>query len=93
MIPLPLDHRAGQCKRAADYIAAHPGCSIPELGHGADLGSATKVISEMSRLGYRVCKLRETLPCVDGTRKRRGTVRLYLEGQPATAQLVLFPPK
>lgn len=87
---LPLDDRAGQCARAADYIEAHPGCTLPELGAGADLGSVTKVVSEMPRFGYGLRKVRESVPCVGGTRRRRGTVRLYLEARPRTSQGDLF---
>lgn len=87
---LPLDDRAGQCARAADYLEGHPGCTLRELGDGADLGSASKVISEMVRVGYQVRKRRDSLPCVGGTRRRRGTVRYFLEGRPSRPQPDLF---
>jgi hypothetical protein len=87
---LPLDDRAGQCFRAANYMETHPGCTVKELADGAELGSVTKVISEMPRFGYRVRKVRDSVPCVGGTRKRRGTVRYFLESRPAISQRDLF---
>ncbi len=71
-------------------MEARPGCTLRELGDGADLGSATKVVSEMLRSGYGVRKVRESLPCVEGTRRRRGTLRLFLEARPANVQPDLF---
>ena len=88
---LPLDDRAGQCERAANYIEQHPGCTPRELGEGADLGSVTKVISEMARFGFEVRRVRSTLPCVGGTRRRRGTVRYFLVARPVRPQLDMFP--
>jgi hypothetical protein len=89
-VALQLDDRAGQCARAANYIETHPGCSLVELAIGADLGSATKVVSEMPRFGYRLRKVRDSIPCVDGTRTRRGAVRYFLEARPKSPQRDLF---
>ncbi len=90
--PLPLDDRASQCERLADYMAAHPGCTPLELAEAVDVGSVTKCISEMPRYGYTVRKVRESVPCVGGTRKRRGTVRYFIDGRPSRSQLDLFNP-
>lgn len=72
-------------------MEAHAGCTLRELERGADLGSASKVLSEMLRRGYRVRKVRASVPCVAGTRSRRGALRLFLEARPAEVQRDLFP--
>ena len=88
---LPLDDREGQCVRAADYMQAHPGCTLRELAAGADLGSASKVVSEMWRtFGYAVRRDRVRKPCRDGEHSRH-EVRYWLEGRPVRPQLDLFP--
>lgn len=89
-VALPFDDRGTQCERAACFMETHPGCTASELAEGAELGSATKVISEMPRFGYAVRKVRATLPCVGGTRLRRGAVRYFLESRPSTGQRDLF---
>ncbi len=71
-------------------MSAHPGCTQRELSEGADLGSVTKVISEMPRYGYSVRKVRDSVPCVNGTRKRRGLVRYFLDGRPVNPQPDFF---
>jgi hypothetical protein len=87
---LPRDGRAAQCKRAADFMEAKPGCTIRELETGADLGSPTKVISEMVRkFGYGVRRERRAASCLDGTRYRRVT-RYWLESRPNFSQGDLF---
>lgn len=89
--PLPLDTRPEQCRRAADYMEAHPGCTLRELGAGADLGSASKVVSEMQRNGYSVRRRRDRVRCADGTHSR-SVARYWLEGRPVIAQPDLFAP-
>jgi hypothetical protein len=90
-LSLPLDDRAGQCARAADYMAAHPGCTLRDLAAGADLGSASKVVSEMVRtFGYAVRRERVRMPCRDGEHSRCEK-RYFLEGRPVRPQLDLFP--
>ena len=89
-IPLPRDSREGQCQRAADYMEAKPGCTGRELAAGADLGSETKVISEMrKKFGYRVRGEWGREPCAGGTRSRP-VKRYFLEGRPTVAQRDLF---
>lgn len=88
--PLPFDSRVGQCVRAADYMDSHPGCTLRELSNGADLGSATKVISEMERrYGYRLRRVRDRVPTSDGTHSRQ-VVRYWLEARPTHSQPDLF---
>ena len=88
--PLVPDDREGQCKRAADYMEVHPGCSLVDLASGADLGSASKVVSEMRHaFGYGVRRVRVRVPCRDGQHAR--TVTLYwLESRPSSLQCELF---
>ena len=90
-VRLPLDDRAAQCRRAAHYMEAHPGCDLRELGAGADLGSPSKVVSEMEHtFGYQVRRKRVRVPCVDGTRSRPVT-RYWLIAWPVESQPDLFP--
>ena len=68
-----------------------PGCDLRELGAGADLGSPSKVVSEMVRTyGYQVLRKRDRVPCVDGTRSRTVT-RYWLLAWPVETQPDLFP--
>ena len=90
-VRLPSDTRPAQCKRAARFMEAKPGCNLRELGAGADLGSPSKVVSEMVRTyGYQVLRKREQVLCVDGTRSRSVT-RYWLLAWPVESQLALFP--
>jgi hypothetical protein len=89
--PLTPDDREGQCRRAADYMEANPGCTLVELSIGADLGSASKVVSEMVRtFGYQVRRLFDREQCANGQHSRRRS-HYWLEGRPvAAAQFDLF---
>lgn len=88
---LPKDTHEGQGKRAADYMAAHPACTYPELGIGADLGSATKIVSQMVRkFGYCILRERKRVPTRAGTHSR-DVVRLTLVSRPTHSQQDLFP--
>ena len=87
---LPLDTRADQCERAADYMEAHPGCALRDLAAGADLGSASKVVSEMVRTyGYRVRRVRVRVRCRDGVHSRC-VMRYWLDARPSHSQPDLF---
>ncbi|MBL8376997.1 MAG: hypothetical protein JNM79_03950 [Burkholderiales bacterium] len=89
-VGLPRDPREGQCARAADYMAAHPGCTLRELAEGADLGSASKVVSEMRRrYGYAVRCERKRRACRDGEHSRREAC-YWLEGRPVRPQMELW---
>ena len=88
---LPLDARAAQCKRAAHYLETHPGCGLRELGIGADLGSPSKVVSEMEHtFKYQLRREHGRVPCVDGTRSRTVT-RYWLIAWAVKTQSDLFP--
>ncbi len=86
---LPIDTRNEQCERAADYMEAHPGCTLRELDRAADLGSASKVVSEMEKRGYRLHKERGRVPTRDGAHSRRIT-RYWLIARPSKSQQELF---
>jgi hypothetical protein len=90
--PVAFDDRASQARRVADHLEAHPGATCAELAAACDLGSATKVLSEMSRtLGYGIGRAWRWVPvaCPEGTKRRH--VRTYtLLHRPALAvQLAL----
>lgn len=77
--------------RAADFMEVNPGCSLRELAAGADLGSASKVVSEMTRTyGYRLRRELVTVPCANGERSRR-EMRYWLLARPSVTQFDLFP--
>lgn len=65
------DPRAAQAVRVADFLEAYPGSSTREIDAACDLGSATKVLSEMPAMGYRLRKSWERVPCADGIHTRR----------------------
>lgn len=88
-IQFPADDRERQCARAADYLEAHPGSGLRELAAGADLGSASKVISAMPEFGYRIRRQWERVFCADGMHTRR-TMRYWLENRPRSTQTELF---
>ena len=61
-----------------------------ELFTGADLGSGSKVISEMERtFGYRLRRVRVRIPTRDGTHSRP-SIRYWLEARPTHSQPDLF---
>jgi Helix-turn-helix domain len=87
---LPIDKRNDQCVRAADYMEAHPGCTLRELDSAADLGSASKVISEMKKRGYRLRTERDRIPTRD-RKHSRPIKRYWLVSRPEQSQQELFP--
>ena len=90
-LTLTVDTREQQCKRAADYLEAHPGCTLRELEAGADLGSGTKVLSEMARrFGYQISKQVGHITSRDGSHRQRRK-HYTLEARPSHSQQDLFP--
>jgi len=71
----PPDSRADQATRVADYLELHPDRTGREIDQACDLGSPTKVLSEMRSLGYGLGKAWRTVPCAGGKRSR--IVRTY----------------
>ena len=85
-----VESRAAECRRAADYMAAHPGCTLRDLAAGASLNNASKVVSGLIRdYGYFVRRERVRTPCRDGEHSRCEK-RYWLEGRPLRPQLDLF---
>lgn len=69
--PNPSDSRAQQAERVADYLESNPGSTAREIDAGCDLGSVTKVLSDMPAMGYRLRKSWQQVPCADGVYSRR----------------------
>lgn len=92
MSPAPRDARPDQAERAADYLQAHPeGCTLPEIDAACDLGSASKVLSDMAGpLGYGIRKGWRLVPpaCGRATRRRR---IYFLTHRPALARQLPLP--
>lgn len=65
------DARPAQCERAADYLEAHPGATLADIDAACDLGSPSKVLSEMPRMGYGIRRGWRLVPCVFGAAPRR----------------------
>lgn len=68
-----LDHdpRTAQAERVADYLEACPGSTTRAIDAACDLGSVTKVLSDMPAMGYRLRKSWKRVPCEDGVHTRR----------------------
>lgn len=82
-----FDTRPAQAERVADHLERHPeGCTLAELHAACDLGSPTKVVSDMARLlGYGIGRGPARLvPCVGGT-KRRSVHTYTLQHRPPKA--------
>ena len=65
------DSRQAQAERVADYLELHPGSTTREIDAACDLGSVTKVISEMPGMGYRLRKSWQRITCADAVTGRR----------------------
>ena len=91
-LALPEDTHEAQAARIADYCELHPGefFSVEELRVACDLGSATKVLSAMSReLGYALEKSLRRCVVLSGTRRRNVCVYRVVR-RPASKQLSLL---
>ena len=85
-----LDTRHAQFERVADYLEANPGSTLKQIDAACDLGSPTKVISEMRRTGYGLRITWQYEACVRGSKLRQ--VNAYdLLARPRDAQRSLFP--
>lgn len=88
----PPDPRTAQAERAADYMERHPaGVTLAELGAACDLGSSSKVVSDMAGpLGYGIRRAWRHEPCRFGKGARRRRVYI-LTGRPTTARQLPLP--
>ncbi|MBV7458784.1 hypothetical protein C8C94_4863 [Acidovorax sp. 94] len=87
------DTRPEQAVRAADYLETHPGATAKEIDAACDVGSVTKVLSDMQRLdlpgmGYGIARDWRQIPCAGGTHVRK--VRTYTLLHRPRAQPDLF---
>lgn len=87
----PADPRSAQAERAADFMEMHPeGVTLPELDAACDLGSATKVLSDMKhRLGYGIRRGWRLVPCTFGDAPRRRRAYFLTERPRPSRQLAL----
>lgn len=71
------DTRPAQAARVADYLEKHPHSTAKEIDLICDVGSVTKVISDMPGLGYGIGRAWRwhTVLCACGQRSRM--VRTY----------------
>jgi hypothetical protein len=91
--PLQDDTHEAQRQRVAAHCDAHPGqfFSAPEFGVACDLGSASKVLSSMSKTpGYAIQKTRQRVICVGGKLQRR-RVFYRVTACPIQSQTEFFP--
>ena len=81
-----IDSRPEQAERTADYLETHPAATLAEIDAACDLGSASKVLSDMARrLGYGIRRGWRRVPCAFGKAPRRR--RTYtLTHRPAPAR-------
>ena len=69
----PPDTHAAQAERIAAFCERNPGAyyTAAELTAACDLGSASKVLSAMAAMGYRIDKARRDVICDGGRHSRR----------------------
>jgi hypothetical protein len=83
--PPVADARPAQCERTANHLEKHPEATLAEIDAACDLGSATKVLSLMPRMGYGIRRGWRLVPCAFGSAPRRR--RTYtLTHRPAPAR-------
>lgn len=83
--PRGSDDRPAQAERVADYLELHPGASLRELDAACDLGSPSKVLSDMPGLGYGIRRAWCLVPCAFGDAQRQRRT-YYLTHRPALAR-------
>ena len=86
------DTRTDQAARVADFLKLHPDSTAKEIDAACDVGSVTKVISDMPGLGYgiaRAWRWRDVSCAGDG---RSRMVRTYALTYRPDTQPDLFAP-
>jgi len=71
----PCDTRPDQAARVADYLELNPASTAKEIDAACDVGSVTKVMSDMPRMNYGLRKGWRYVTCASGNRTRK--VRTY----------------
>jgi hypothetical protein len=84
----PCDTRPDQAARVADYLELNPASTAKEIDAACDVGSVTKVISEMPHLNYGLRKGWRYVTCASEKRTRQ--VRTYALTHRPNAQPDLF---
>lgn len=83
-----IDTRPAQAERVANFLELHPESTSKEIDAACDVGCMSKVLSDMPRMGYGVCKAWRLVSCASGNRTRR--VRTYALTHRPTIQSDLF---
>ncbi len=82
---LQYDTRPEQVERVADYLELHPDSTAKEIDAACDVGSVTKILSDMPRLGYGIHRGRCWRDVSFGGVQRSRRVRTYsLTYRPST---------
>lgn len=71
----PCDTRPAQATRVADYLELNPNSTQKEIDAVCDTGCISKVLSDMPRMGYGLCKGWRSVRCASGNSVR--DVRTY----------------
>ncbi len=85
-----IDTRHAQAARVADYLVQHPNSTAKEADAACDVGSISKVLSDMPRMGYGLGKGWRRVPCAGGGSTRG--VRTYALTHRPDTQPDLFTP-
>ncbi len=83
--PRGSDDRPAQAERVANYLELHPGASLREIDAACDLGSPSKVLSDMPGLGYCIRRAWRLVPCAFGDAQRQRRT-YYLTHRPTLAR-------
>lgn len=84
-----LDTRPAQAERVADYLEQYPASTQKEIDGVCDTGCISKVLSDMSRMGYGLAKGWRDELCASGSYTRQ--VRTYALIYRPSTQPDLFP--
>lgn len=86
----PADTRPDQAERVADYLEAHPAATLREIDAACDLGSASKVLSDMAGpLGYGIRRGWRLVPSACGKAPRRRRTYTLMSRPTLARQLTL----
>ena len=85
------DTRPEQVQRVADYLAQHPDSTAKEIDTACDVGSVTKILSDMPGLGYGIKRGTRWRDVVRGGEKSLRRVRTYALTHYPNTQPDLFP--
>lgn len=79
------DTRPEQVERVADFLERHPDSTAKEIDAACDVGSVTKILSDMPRLGYGISRGRcwRDVAC-DGVQRSRRVRTYALTHRPST---------